>query len=49
MRHLDWQLILFVGTSLIQDYWIYFGLPRIHYWDVKHQAIKRNNDEKKAA
>lgn len=45
MRNLDWQLILFVGSSLAHDYWIYWGLPRIHYWDVKHKNLKIINDD----
>lgn len=32
MKQLDWQMILFVGGYLIQDYWLYWGLPRIYYW-----------------
>ncbi|WP_404452765.1 hypothetical protein LG329_01245 [Virgibacillus necropolis] len=53
MRHLDWQMILFVGASLAHDYWIYWGFPRVYYWDVKHKNLKEmnegNGDDKKAA
>lgn len=53
MRHLDWQMILFVGSSLVHDYWIYYGLPRIYYWDIKNSNITETNDndddEKKIA
>lgn len=33
MKYLDWQAILFVGTTLIQEYWIYYRLPQIQYWE----------------
>ncbi|WP_010530751.1 hypothetical protein [Lentibacillus jeotgali] len=32
MKLLDWQMVLFVGGYLIQDYWLYWGLPRVYYW-----------------
>ncbi|MFZ3577760.1 hypothetical protein [Virgibacillus sp. DJP39] len=44
MRNLDWQMIFFVGSHLAQDYWIYWGLPRLYYWD-----NKLDNNEKNAA
>lgn len=34
MKQLDWPMIIFVGGYLIQDYWIYWGLPRIYYWRI---------------
>ncbi|WP_168927229.1 hypothetical protein [Virgibacillus necropolis] len=53
MRYLDWQMILFVGSSLVHDYWIYWGLPQVHYWDVKHNSLKPvdedNSEENKVA
>ncbi|MFB4169137.1 hypothetical protein [Virgibacillus sp. JSM 102003] len=39
MRHLDWQMMLFIGSSLLHDYWVYFGLPRVYYWDVKRRHL----------
>ncbi|SDM68982.1 hypothetical protein [Sediminibacillus halophilus] len=40
MRGMDWQLVLFVGTSLMQEYWLYFGLPRVYFWDVKSELYR---------
>lgn len=39
MRNLDWQMILFVWSSLAHDYWIYWGLPRIYFWEVKKESL----------
>ncbi|MFD1737245.1 hypothetical protein ACFSCX_11845 [Bacillus salitolerans] len=33
MKQLDWQLVFFVGASIVQDMWIYIGLPKVYYWD----------------
>lgn len=44
MRNLDWQMILFVGSSLAHDYWIYWGLPQIHYWEVKQESSINEDD-----
>lgn len=33
MKQLDWQMIVFVGGYLIQDCWLYLGLPRVYYWN----------------
>ncbi len=41
MNNIDWQMIMFVSTSLVHDYWIYWGLPRVYYWDIKYE----NNNE----
>ncbi|WP_269528347.1 hypothetical protein [Anoxybacteroides tepidamans] len=42
MRQIDWQMMAFVGITLLQEYWCYFGLPRIYYWqaneDDHHKA-----------
>lgn len=40
MKQLEWQLILFVGSSLIHEYWIYWGLPKVYYWDAKRKYLK---------
>jgi hypothetical protein len=51
MKHLDWPMIIFVGTSMISDYWTYWGLPRIYFWEVKraHFNHKEDDDDHKAA
>lgn len=48
MKHLDWPMIIFVGTSMINDYWVYWGLPRIYFWEVKRthmDAIHHDEDD----
>ncbi|MFD1851297.1 hypothetical protein [Oceanobacillus bengalensis] len=35
MKGIDWQTILFVGTQMIHEGWLYWGLPRVYYWDIK--------------
>ncbi|WP_430785679.1 hypothetical protein VBD025_11785 [Virgibacillus flavescens] len=47
MRNFDWQMILFLGSSFVHDYWIYWGLPRIYYLDIKQE--KAVSEVKKAA
>ncbi|MBA2875195.1 hypothetical protein [Thermaerobacillus caldiproteolyticus] len=44
MKQIDWQMVYFVGITLLQEYWCYIGLPRIYYWDVTHK-----DDRNKAA
>lgn len=38
------DMVMFVGVSLLQDFWIYYGLPRIYYWDYKKQLEKEVED-----
>ncbi|WP_162832879.1 MULTISPECIES: hypothetical protein [Sediminibacillus] len=53
MRGMDWQLVLFVGTSLVQEYWLYFGLPRVYFWDVERELYRNTevpeDDDHRAA
>lgn len=51
MKNLDWHLVLFVGVSLVHDYWIYWGLPKVYYWDVKREYLNfaKNDNNDKAA
>lgn len=35
MKEMDWQMLIFVSASLIHDYWIFWGLPRIYYWNTR--------------
>lgn len=39
MKQIEWQFVMFVGSTLIHDFWIYYGLPKVYYWEVK-QDIK---------
>jgi hypothetical protein len=32
MKHIDWQMVYFVGATLLKEYWCYIGLPRVYYW-----------------
>ncbi|UOQ84754.1 hypothetical protein [Gracilibacillus salinarum] len=52
MKSLDWTMIVFVSSTLLHEYWILTGLPRIYYWDVKRQHINHvdeTEDMKKTA
>lgn len=49
MKHLDWQLIMFVGGTLIQEYWIHWGLPKVYYWEVRKKELTNEDDDKKVA
>ncbi|SDQ57412.1 hypothetical protein [Virgibacillus salinus] len=40
MRHLDWQMMLFIGSSLLHDYWVYWGLPRVYCWNIKRRQLQ---------
>ncbi|MFZ3588821.1 hypothetical protein ACOI1C_05955 [Bacillus sp. DJP31] len=46
MRQLDWQLLCFISASVIQDLWLYVGMPQIYYWEVKSQI---EDDNRKSA
>lgn len=43
-KEIDWQLVHFVMMTSLNDYWIHFHLPRIHYYD-----IRKEDPNKKAA
>ncbi|WP_170150254.1 hypothetical protein [Oceanobacillus halophilus] len=45
MRHLDWQLLLFTGGSLLQEAWIYWGLPKLYYWNTNQLIYNKDDDE----
>ncbi|ADU30271.1 hypothetical protein [Evansella cellulosilytica] len=40
MKLIPIQMMLFVSYSLLQDYWIYYKLPQIQYWEVKNNHLK---------
>lgn len=37
MKNIDWNMAIFVGESLIHEYWVFWGLPRVYYWDLKRE------------
>jgi hypothetical protein len=41
MRYIDWQILLFVGGSMVQEIWIYYRLPRVYY-----MSAAQNDDDK---
>lgn len=45
LKYLDWQMMLFVGTSLVHDYWVYWRLPRIYYYSVMEESAKEVNNK----
>ncbi|MCC3357274.1 hypothetical protein [Bacillus sp. REN16] len=45
MKQLEVQMILFVGVTLVHEYWLHWGLPRVYYWDVKHAHLKKIEED----
>lgn len=45
MKYLDWQGIIFVGATLVHDYWILWRLPRIQYWESSKDIVKKDEDD----
>ncbi|MEW9676184.1 hypothetical protein ABRT01_08390 [Lentibacillus sp. L22] len=45
MKYLDWNAVFFVGVTLIHEYWLYWGLPQIEYWETKRMYNSMNNDK----
>lgn len=37
MNDLDWQMLFFVSTSIVHEYWVLWGLPRVYVWNFKHE------------
>ncbi|SEQ33334.1 hypothetical protein [Piscibacillus halophilus] len=42
LRHIDWQMVSFVGASMLKEYWIYYRLPQVYYWET-HIEYNVNN------
>ncbi len=42
VKNVDWQMVIFIGASLLHDYWIHLGLPQVYYWEVKREIIKNS-------
>ena len=40
LRQMDWQMLSFVGVSLINEYFIHIHLPRIYYWNGQREYFK---------
>ncbi|WP_407269907.1 hypothetical protein [Radiobacillus sp. PE A8.2] len=45
LRGIDWSLVMFVGTSMLQEYWTVWGLPKMYYWEVKKQHMSELNED----
>ncbi|WP_200801552.1 hypothetical protein [Bacillus sinesaloumensis] len=45
MKQIEIQMILFVGVTLVHEYWLHWGLPRVYYWDVRHNHLKEIEDK----
>ncbi|GAB3795925.1 hypothetical protein [Virgibacillus kimchii] len=45
MKHIDWQMLFFVGGPLIQEFWIYYGLPRVYYFSAPQDKIHEKNKD----
>ncbi|MBM7661921.1 hypothetical protein JOC85_002728 [Bacillus mesophilus] len=48
MKQMDLGFICFVGGYLLQDLWLYVGLPRIYYWELNRESILDDDDKKSA-
>lgn len=46
-KGIDWQMVSFVGASLLKEYWIYYRLPQICYWEI-HENIEESDDDRAA-
>ncbi|WP_261381173.1 hypothetical protein [Paenibacillus cremeus] len=31
-KQVDWQMVTFIGFSLVNEYLSHFHLPRVYYW-----------------
>lgn len=52
MKYLDLHAIIFVGVTLIHDYWLFWGLPQIQFWETKRlymDIFKDDKDDKNKA
>ncbi|WP_165886821.1 hypothetical protein [Scopulibacillus darangshiensis] len=38
LKHVDWQLVLFVAVSVSQDYLFLKNLPRVYFYDTRPNA-----------
>ncbi len=45
LKQLDWTMILFVSSTLVYEYWLLSGLPRIYFWNVKKQHLNNLNKD----
>jgi hypothetical protein len=35
IKGIDWNMVAFVGVSLLQEYLIYIQIPKVYYWNVQ--------------
>lgn len=43
MKYIDVHMLFFVGGSLVQEFWIYYGLPRLYYFPPARNEDHRKN------
>ncbi|WP_227936509.1 hypothetical protein [Alkalihalobacillus deserti] len=46
LKAIDWQMVAFVGGSLLQEYLRFQHLPRIHYFEEKQ--VDEDDDDRAA-
>jgi hypothetical protein len=39
---IDWDIVLFTGSSLLHDYWVTLGLPQVYYFTSEDNEMKKN-------
>ncbi|WP_456279141.1 hypothetical protein [Bacillus sp. AK128] len=49
MKQIDWQLVYFVGGSLLKDLWLYVGFPKVYYWELNQAPSIQDEDDRKSA
>lgn len=43
LKGIDWQMTLFVGASLLQEYVRFIHLPQVYYWEEEDDDDSNNN------
>ncbi|WP_198510245.1 hypothetical protein [Bacillus solitudinis] len=41
-KGIDWQMTVFVGISLLQEYISFIHLPRVYFWSEEGDDTDRN-------
>lgn len=43
MKRIDLLMLLFIGGSMVQEIWLFYGLPRMYYLSLT-KDIKKKDD-----